>query len=1056
MQVERVTDSWEDESGWSIESESNKLKPLIGIVTSCDQDGGFINQTTYFPHDALSKGFKPIKGDWVQAQYFISPTEWSSQARSVSPLRYRRIDQVCVSSICGRNGVVDDQVFFNLDSLLLPRQYNPTPGDIVTVIVVESSQSLYCWRALCMAPCDRSVCVMPVALMGSHWESQSLLQNRGGLQVSTDTSVGSLLLGESKELQIWIENRGSETHRLLSCGFAGLDPEAQFTVSLTGEAPPTTKTGTQPTHEAPDAVGSCTLGQQSKGKGGAQTESPPEELSKASVKEPQRFGDRDITPGERLSISVRCQAKSLGRCAEMLLLHFHSFTIRRRLEVVVTSTEESLLQPSSPYCPARPWDTPKLPAVQTITVLPGPSIHRNSKRTLPSFLGQYPVPQLLRECLETQGDVLVAQPELGQPLSLDSLRPRFSALLWLEELHAEAELKQFSLTSAILGRSAEHLQLEVPGLAEGRPNINIGDKVILRKPQTGGLVVEYIAYVTEICEEDVSLRVNSEFQQSYLGEPLCVEFTLNRLTMRRCHGALEQARHLGEAVLFPSCVVVRSPQWSEKWGEEEEKDRRGSEHDGVRIGFQKLFLPTQEQGPHTTDEPAMGTVFMDMVSVATQTKTDFDTLSFSMLSAGGFFNPALNTHQRAAVRQILIGECRPTPYILFGPPGTGKTITLIEAILQIYHRLPSSRLLVCSPSNSAADLLCSRMHHSGFLQSGSLVRLNATCRLEESVPEEVRPYCRAGEDVRQAAFHRIIISTCSSAGMLYQLGLRVGHFSHVFIDEAGQATEPETLIPLGLLSEREGQIVLVGDPRQLGPVVKCRLASAFGLGVSLLERLMGLPLYSRDEARFGHSTGYNPLLVTKLVCNYRSHEALLTLPSRLFYAGALCVGAEPAVVESLSDWSQLPRRGFPLLFHGVRGREMREGKNPSWFNPAEAVQVMLYCCQLAKRLFRPVAPADIGIIAPYRKQVEKIRMLLQRVGLSEVRVGSVEEFQGQEFLVILISTVRSNEDLLEEDVHSALGFLSNPKRFNVAITRAKALLIIVGNPHVLVKVCNLF
>ncbi|KAJ8377388.1 hypothetical protein AAFF_G00260480 [Aldrovandia affinis] len=219
-----------------------------------------------------------------------------------------------------------------------------------------------------------------------------------------------------------------------------------------------------------------------------------------------------------------------------------------------------------------------------------------------------------------------------------------------------------------------------------------------------------------------------------------------------------------------------------------------------------------------------------------------------------------------------------------------------------------------------------------------------------------------------------------------------------------------------MLSETDGQMVLAGDPCQLGPVVKSRLASVFGLGVSLMERLMATPLYSADEK------GYNPLVVTKLLYNYRSHESLLALPSRLFYSGELCMRAPRAVVDSLCHWSRLPTKGFPLLFHGVRipvkpgqGTEMREANNPSWFNPGEAVQVMLYCCQLAKRLYKPIAATDIGVIAPYKKQVEKIRVLLNRVGLVDIKVGSVEEFQGQEFLVIILSTVRSNEAALNED-----------------------------------------
>ncbi|XP_015267285.1 PREDICTED: putative helicase Mov10l1, partial [Gekko japonicus] len=278
----------------------------------------------------------------------------------------------------------------------------------------------------------------------------------------------------------------------------------------------------------------------------------------------------------------------------------------------------------------------------------------------------------------------------------------------------------------------------------------------------------------------------------------------------------------------------------------------------------------------------------------------------------------------------------------------------------------------------------------------------------------------------------------------------IGHFTHVFVDEAGQASEPECLIPLGLVSETSGQVVLSGDPMQLGPIIKSKLAAVYGLNVSLMERLMSRPLYLRDEDAFGACGSYNPLLVTKLVKNYRSHARLLALPSKLFYHKELEVCADPSVTNSLLGWEKLPRKGFPLIFHGMRGNEMREGHNPSWFNPTEAVQIVRYCCLLAKRISHTVLEKDIGVITPYRKQVEKIRLLLRSVDLTEIKVGSIEEFQGQEFLVILISTVRSNESSFKEDRHF-LGFLTNPKRFNVAITRAKALLIIVGNPHVLAK-----
>ncbi|XP_030220925.1 RNA helicase Mov10l1 isoform X2 [Gadus morhua] len=1045
LRVEKTLDTWEG-NGADSESDSMRLRPLIGTVTSFSGDSGLINQTTFFPRYSLREGYEPMKGDWVQAQYFVNPTQWASQAHSVAPLRYQRLDEVRVSSVYGRSGVVDDTVFFTLESLLLPSSYKPSPGDMVNLVMVESNQSFYSWRALCMAPCKLSWNGPNGNLLEA--EIQSLLENKGSLVVSDFGDFGELELGEDRTMVVWIQNMGSETQRLKSCKLTGWDSSQQFSL-VSDPCSPNEKAPSRPTagqtsgpaaQPATDQVEPQGKGGDDKelgqGRGEAGLEGTGHDASgkdgtwkagtgkagQDSVSEEKQGKEVDIAPGKRLSVVVGCTAKNTGGCSELLLLHFPSFTIGRRLNVVVSRPEERLLQPSTPYasCDIRlaPDTTSR---VVTVTAPYVPS--RLTKRRLPNFLGSYPVPQAVRECVEAKRDVLVVQPCLGEVLAASNMRARFDMLLWLEELQAEGELKEFSITAAVLRKGVQYLHLDIPGLAEGRPSLFVGDRIALKEPQCNGVTTEYIALVNEIHEEEVSLRVNAELRQRYQGEPLDVEFTYNRITMRRCHHALEQARHFGR-VLFPTEVILQASQWTGRWleepGKEESEVMMAEHHDKV------------------------SGVSVDMKSKATQTKGG-GMPSKAVPTEGSFFNPLLNTSQREAVRRVLAGECRPTPYILFGPPGTGKTITLIEAVLQVYHFVPSSRVLVCTPSNSAADLVCVRLHHSGYLHVASLARINASCRQEESIPEVLRPYSKAGEDVRQAAFHRIVVTTCSSAGMLHHIGLQVGHFTHAFLDEAGQATEPEALIPLTLVSEKDGQIVLAGDPCQLGPVVKSNLATAFALGMSMLERLMANPLYCRAE------WGYNPLMVTKLMYNYRSHEALLRLPSKLFYHGELCVRAPKSVVNSLCDWKRLPTKGFPLLFHGIRGTEMREGANPSWFNPGEAVQAMLYCCQLVKRLYNPISPADIGIIAPYRKQSEKIRTLMGRVGLSDIKVGSVEEFQGQEFLVIILSTVRSNESVLGEDLQNILGFLSNPKRFNVAITRPKALLIIIGNPHILVK-----
>ena len=234
---------------------------------------------------------------------------------------------------------------------------------------------------------------------------------------------------------------------------------------------------------------------------------------------------------------------------------------------------------------------------------------------------------------------------------------------------------------------------------------------------------------------------------------------------------------------------------------------------------------------------------------------------------------------------------------------------------------------------------------------------------------------------------------------------------------------------------------MAGDPQQLGPIVVSPLARQYGLDISLLQRLMASPLYSRG------ARGYDGRCITKLVRSFRSHPALLHLPAHLFYNGDLLPHADPTVVDRLLQFPGLTeeaRGKTPLLVHGVVGADMREATSPSYFNPTEAAVVLDYVERL---LAEGVAASDIGVIAPYKKQVLKLRERLQDWGLG-VMVGSVEEFQGQEKVVIIVTTVRSSEPGLSDASHQ-LGFLANPRRFNVAITRAQALLVVVCNPHVL-------
>ncbi|XP_025937281.1 RNA helicase Mov10l1 [Apteryx rowi] len=1056
IRVEAVQNTWEDSSPTYDASEMN-TKLLIGNITFLSKDGGCINQKTFFAMEEVCEGFKPYKGDWVQAKYFINPTTWSSEAVAVKPLRYKRVDKVRISSICGRSGTIDESIFFTLDSVRLPDGYSPCVQDLVNVIVVESNQSCYIWRALCLAPVDQN------GLSHSNGVNldepyENLMRDKGGLEVSRMTNFGTLKQGESKSMTIWIENKGSVPQSLISCRLAGWVKDKQFHFQIPQKcqnnsaaylsSPPINQENVSKatinsysdsrgtTHESlnnasitkneviPEGINSQDPNFSRKKENFSLVENENlhngvneqrEDVEEQSINEAGITGEIVIPPGGKTFMVMVCTAINPGYNKELLLLGFSDFVIGRYIETTVTNEEESLIAPVEPFSPRKP----KIISVpqQRKTTVVATKYRRNRRRQLPSFLPYYTIPDGLRKCVEQKLDILTFQPLLAEHLNLDNYKANFSTLLWLEEIHAEMEIKDYNMSGITLKRNGNSLVLEVPGVEEGRPSLSIGDKVILKSQIYSEHVIEYVAYITEIHNEDVTLKFHPDFEQVYNSEPMDVEFVHSRITSRRCQLAVEQAMYLGEKVLFPERLLLQSPQ---------------VEYSIVDDGL--------EQGSKQESK----------VKNLQNKQTKFSESVTLKQTAGNFFNPLLNEHQKLAVKRILAGECRPTPYVLFGPPGTGKTLTIIEAILQIHYTLPDSRILVCAPSNTATDLICMRLHESNLLKPGTMVRVNASCRSPEQIDDIVKPYCKDGDDIWKALWFRIIITTCSSAGLFYQTGIRLGHFTHVILDEAGQASEPESLIPLGLISEANGQIVLVGDPKQLGPVIKSKVAAAFGLNISLLERLMSRSMYLRDEDAFSVCGSYNPLLITKLVKNYRSHSALLTLPSKLFYHKELEVCADAGVVTTLLHWGKLPRKGFPLIFHGIRGNETREGHSPSWFNPTEAVQVMRYCCHLTKNENSAVPVIDIGVITPYRKQAEKIRFLLRSIDLEDVKVGSVEEFQGQEYLVIILSTVRSNEGSFGDEKY-CLGFLSNPKRFNVAVTRAKALLIVVGNPHVLVK-----
>ena len=681
---------------------------------------------------------------------------------------------------------------------------------------------------------------------------------------------------------------------------------------------------------------------------------------------------------------------------------------------------------------------------QPTTTVPGVPLPISSPHVV---LPHVPIPGALRAALGKPDSDARAELEarLARPLSAGNYEVRFRELLLLEEIQQQQDIRLYDMPEAVLEGSGggATLRLRVPGLAEARPSVMRGDKVLVRGASTSGQF-EGVVHGVEL--ETLVLRFAPKFHGNHVaGQRYHVRFTLRRSPMLLAHAALGAAPHT--EVLFPASLPA---------------------------GASAAALSALEQAP-----------LPDLQRCRRAT--------------------ALNERQKLAVKGALyMGESPSAriqaPYIIFGPPGTGKTSTVVEYVLQVVDAASSSGaslaslmaglsmagaqplVLAAAPSNTAVDELAKRLLRAG-LGKGQLLRVNAYQRDKATMPQELEAVSLWDEQERgfllpteaQVRRVRVIAATCAMAQKLAFAcgGSLCDAFTHVAVDEAGQATEPEALEAISGLLKRHGghRVVLAGDPKQLGPVLRCALASSAGLGVSLLERLIvqhdgphrqrrsDSPPSPETEALLQRFDGFHPAYITMLTDNYRSHPALLAVPNELFYmsdahpAGALQACAELQAVSTFCSWEGLTdgarQARVPLLFHGVAGEDTREGNSPSWFNPLEAQAVLEHVRSVLGHPGSGVRQRDVGVVTPYHKQAQKIRQLLAKHGLGDVTVGSVEVFQGGERSVIVLSCVRSRLEHVPFDVKHGLGFVSNPKRFNVAVTRAKALLIVVGNPHVL-------
>ncbi|CAH2045675.1 unnamed protein product, partial [Iphiclides podalirius] len=530
----------------------------------------------------------------------------------------------------------------------------------------------------------------------------------------------------------------------------------------------------------------------------------------------------------------------------------------------------------------------------------------------------------------------------------------FHHLLWWEEIIAKINLKRYNMFNVTMEQKKDVFFLEVPGLAEKRPSLMRGDRVFIKPRDNPSIVFE--SSVKDLNDTHIQLgNMDDAFQMySQKGTLFDIRFLLSRMQFERMHTAVNSIfSSKQECRLFPEAPKHKVPVHNIK----------------------------------------------------------------------KFYNPLIrgNTEQRSAVEHILAGSSGKAPYIVFGPPGTGKTMTIVEAIVQLVARNPKNRIMVCTDSNMAADhIAVMLLQYKKVLKVNDyLLRANSQAREWSVMPSVLVPVSNGANyetfytvNNAKVSKYRIFVTTLLHAakyGWLKRKGDQKLQMTHLFIDEAAQASEPATLVPITGLLAPSGQLVLAGDPQQLGPVVLSKEA-----------RIRGLK-YGRIVFGVWRRYSRNYSLLALAAPDPLSRKSILNLP-----------GGDRAIV-----------------FHAVNSREQRMGNAPSFFNEKELEMLKKYVKALLDN--HQVAAKDIGIIAPYIRQVYKMKSWLTSIDQKEIEVGTVESFQGKEKRVILVSTVRANCRLLDYDAKYGLGFLVDDKRYNVTLTRAKAKLVIIGNPACLAR-----
>ncbi|KZM24330.1 RNA helicase [Ascochyta rabiei] len=719
------------------------------------------------------------------------------------------------------------------------------------------------------------------------------------------------------------------------------------------------------------------------------------------------------------------------------------------------------------------------------------------------------------EFLNYQPSVVYKWPKEEPPKSTElteqSYIQCFASLLQQENLAREQENEGYALykvpLQAIPSLDDHYLwALSIPGLREDSPLVELGDTLQIRHlwvDHTGNLAPvptlfqadskSYVAYKSWTGKQfDASVyNVSRVIETAYL----------------RIDGLAQRSLHYGQNIL-PIAVNVVFPLKQNLLADQ----RRALLFCGrclEGITQYRKEITTNFNGPSKSSTESQS-LPIPSASLLTSQNDWIRRMLFPAEIDGEFqtqlrrvphralFDHAINYEQAQAVDSVCAVDYGTLPFIISGPPGTGKTKTLVEVAMQLLNSTDVAHMLICAPSEAAADTLAIRLKQ--YLTSKQLLRCNRPNRAENEVPNELLPYCYMQDGMfylppfKVLLSFNVVITSCRDAAMLAESRLANAdlwnieqemmsafhpegkptipslHWGALLLDEAAQATEVDVLPAISVVcppaaypqDHVQPRFVMAGDENQLGPLTASRDSK---FSTSLFARLLTRPIFSnhllsRSKIKPSLSPpvlkrSMLPILYppfTNLIRNYRSHPAILSVPSSHFYHDTLIPGA-PLCNTPLQASSFWRGRMWPVLYIPHTGHDEIERDNGGWYNISEA---RLACSIAQKLVFESgVLQPDICIMSPFAAQVKLLRSIIRSeryaggIGLWDVNIGPVEAFQGLEKRVVIICTTRTRQRFVERDVKIGAGLVEQKRKMNVALTRAKEALFVIGSPEVL-------